>query len=187
MKKLILVFFMCFTTHSYALEVAGVKLDEQLMLDTHQLVLNGAGIGTEFFFKVYVAGLYLGEKIHTSAGIMENGGAKKLLLYMLRDIRGKDMFDAINDVIPANHSAEEMKVLDTRLQKLSRIFTSVNEIKKGEVIVFDYFPAAGTRLTVGGVEWGYIDGLDFNRALLKVWVGEKPAQASLKQSLLGVK
>ena len=43
-------------------------------------------------------------------------------------------------------------------------------------------------LDVAGVKLddkGRIEGADFHSALLKVWVGEKPAQADLKQSLLG--
>ncbi len=47
-----------------AREVAGVKLDETARLagiDT-PLVLNGAGVRSKFFVKVYVAGLYLQQK-----------------------------------------------------------------------------------------------------------------------------
>ncbi|HET7200732.1 MAG TPA: chalcone isomerase family protein, partial [Burkholderiales bacterium] len=45
-----------------AAEVAGVKVDERVELGPGELVLNGAGLRTRVFFKIYVAGLYLAEK-----------------------------------------------------------------------------------------------------------------------------
>ena len=185
MKKLISILLLCVTTQSYALDVAGVKLDDRVQLDTHQLVLSGAGIRTKFYIKVYVAGLYLGEKVHTGAAVLADSGAKRMSFHMLREVSGKQMLDAINEAIPPNHSAEEMKALNARLNEFSKMFASVNEVRKGEVITFDYFPGVGTRVSVGGVDKGRIEGADFYSALLKVWVGEKPAQAALKQSLLG--
>jgi len=187
MRKLISILLLCVTTQSYALDVAGVKLDDRVQLDTHQLLLSGAGIRTKYFFKVYVGALYLGEKLHTSAAVLADSGAKRMSFHMLRGVSGKQMLDAINEAIPPNHSAEEMKVLDARMTEFSRMFASVSEVKKGDVITFDYLPGIGTRVTVAGVDKGRIEGADFYRALLKVWVGEKPAQEDLKQSLLGGK
>jgi len=187
MKKIIFILLLCASTQSYALDVAGVKLDDRVQLDTHQLLLSGAGIRTKYFFKVYVGALYLAEKMHTSAAVLADNGAKRMSFHLLREVSGKQMLDAINETIPPNHSAEEMKALDARMSDFSRMFASVNEVKKGDVITFDYLPGVGTRVTVGGVDKGRIEGADFYRALLKVWVGEKPAQEDLKQSLLGGK
>lgn len=185
MKKIFYILMLCVSSQVHALDIEGVKLDDQLQLDKHALVLSGAGLRTKFFFKVYVAGLYLSEKKHTSHAVLSDGGANRMLFYLLRDVSGKQMLEAISEVIPANYSAEEMKVLDARMREFSKMFVSVSEVKKGDVITFDYVPGAGTRVTVAGVNKGSIPGEDFNRALLKVWIGDKPAQASLKQNLLG--
>ena len=40
-----------------AAEVAGVKLDDKMSVGGQELVLNGAGIRTKAFFKVYVGSL----------------------------------------------------------------------------------------------------------------------------------
>jgi Chalcone isomerase-like len=45
----------------------------------------------------------------------------------------------------------------------------------------------GTQIAVNGVVRGTIEGLAFNTALLKIWLGEKPAQQDLKLKLLGGK
>ena len=185
MKNLILLLFLFVSSQAYSVEIAGIKLDDKIQLDAQQLVLNGAGLRTKFFFKVYVAGLYLEEKKHTSAAILADAGAKRMSFNMLREVSGKQMLDAINEVIPANHSAEEMKVLESRMAEFSKMFEGVSAVKKDDVITFDYLPGTGTRVTISGIKKGVISGEDFNRALLKVWVGEKPAQADMKQSILG--
>ncbi|OYY46441.1 MAG: hypothetical protein B7Y56_04125 [Gallionellales bacterium 35-53-114] len=185
MKKLFSILLLCLGTQVYAVEFEGVKLDEQLQLDSHQLILNGTGLRKKFFFKVYVAALYLTGKKNTSELILADGGAKRMAFHLLREVSGKQMLEAINEVLPANHTAEEMKALEARLAELSRIFGSVAAVKKGEVILFDYLPGSGTRITIAGQQKGRIEGADFNRALLKVWIGDKPVQADMKQTLLG--
>jgi len=183
-KKLFLILMLCAASQAGALELAGAKLDETLQLDGHQLVLSGVGLRTKYFFKVYVAGLYLGEKMHTSAAVLADSGPKRMLFHLLRDVSGTQMLEAINTSFPQNTSAEEMKALKPRLSEFSKIFASVGAIRKGEEITFDFVPPSGTVVTVGGVVKGRIEGADFNRALLKMWVGDKPAQADLKKNLL---
>jgi hypothetical protein len=54
------------------------------------------------------------------------------------------------------------------------------------VVHLDWLPESGTRLTFNGVAKGSdIPGEDFYRALLKIWIGDKPAQDDLKEHLLG--
>jgi hypothetical protein len=63
---------------------------------------------------------------------------------------------------------------------------TLGEAKTGTTIVIDWLPETGTRLSVGGQGKGRdIAGEDFYRALLKIWLGDKPVQDDLKQALLG--
>jgi Chalcone isomerase-like len=185
MRRLIFIFMMCVTAHSYAVEISGVKLEDKLQLDTHQLVLSGAGIRAKFFVHVYAAALYLGEKAHTAEAVLADSGAKRMSFHLMRDVSGRQVLDGINEAILPNSSEEEMKALESRLYAFEKIFTSVPEIKKGETVNLDYIPGLGTRVTVNGADKGHIAGEDFYRALLKIWVGRKPVQASLKKHLLG--
>jgi hypothetical protein len=79
----------------------------------------------------------------------------------------------------------EMKALEPRIQQLQAIMLSMKEAKKGMRITLDW-TAAGTAVTIDGKAAGQpIPGEDFYRALLKIWLGEKPVQADLKGALLG--
>ncbi|MGV0976826.1 MAG: chalcone isomerase family protein, partial [Azonexus sp.] len=43
----------------HAAEVAGIKVDDQIKVGANELVLNGAGVRTKVFIKVYVGALYV--------------------------------------------------------------------------------------------------------------------------------
>ena len=56
--------------------------------------------------------------------------------------------------------------------------------KEGDVITLD-FVAGSTVIALNGAQKGSIAGEPFNRALTKIWLGDKPAQTDLKQAMLG--
>lgn len=187
MKKLLLLICCLFLSwNAGAMEVSGVKLPDSIHLGNHDLVLNGAGLRTRFFFKVYVAALYLGEKTHTVEAVLDESGVKRVSMHILREISDEKMLNAFNEAIAANHSPAEMQALEPQLKELTAIFHAIGKVKEGDVVNLDYFPDSGTQFIVNGVQRGNIPGAAFNRALLKIWLGDKPAQADLKQEMLGL-
>ena len=64
--------------------------------------------------------------------------------------------------------------------------TALGQAKSGEVIALDFVPDSGTRVLVNGAAKGKpIPDEGFYRAILKVWLGDKPVDADLKRGLLG--
>lgn len=67
----------------------------------------------------------------------------------------------------------------------------MSEVKQGDVITLDYLSdnnignGDDTQVSVNGMVKGRVACAEFNSALLKVWLGEKPAQEDLKKKLLG--
>jgi hypothetical protein len=167
-----------------AAEVAGVKLPDT----DQQLVLNGAGVRKRAFFQVYVIGLYLPEKKTAAADVIAAAGSKRIAIHMLRDVGADQFSDALMDGMRDNHSEAEMKALEPRVKQLAAILAEMKEAKKGMRITLDWLSAAGTTVTVDGRSSGLpILGDDFYRALLKIWLGDKPVQPDLKSALLGGK
>ena len=58
------------------------------------------------------------------------------------------------------------------------------EVKEGNVVTLD-FVDDGTAIGFNGAAKGAIPGEAFNRALTRIWLGEKPVQADLKKAMLG--
>jgi Chalcone isomerase-like len=176
---------LCLSAQAYALELAGVRLDDKAQVGNAALQLNGAGIRTKFFFKVYVGALYLGEKTHSAATVLADAGIKRVELHMLRDVSGKKLLDAFDEGLAANNTPAELAALDARVKEFSAIFRTVDEAEDGDVITIDYFPDEGTRVSVNGAEKGRVAGAEFNRALLRVWLGDHPVDEGLERGMLG--
>jgi len=170
-----------------AAEVEGVKLADKVRVGDSgpELVLNGVGVRTRVVFKVYVGALYLPQKASAANSILNDTGAKRVALHMLRDITADQLLSALNDGLKANHTAEQLTKLDAPIKQLEAIFKSVKAAKSGDAIVIDFLGDAGKRVTVNGDAKGAIPGADFGRALLRVWIGDNPVEAVLKKAMLG--
>jgi Chalcone isomerase-like len=168
-----------------AAEVAGVRIDDKAQVGNSEVVLNGAGLRTRLFFQVYAIGLYLPQKGSTSAAILAQPGPKRVAIHMLRDVGADTFTEALADGIRANHSEAEAKALEPRIKELAALMAEIKEAKKGMAITLDW-TGAGTQLLVQGKPAGRpIEGEDFYRALLRIWLGDKPVQDDLKKALLG--
>lgn len=171
-----------------AVQVEGVNVAEEMAAaeGLPALVLNGAGVRKKFVVKVYVGALYLAAKQNDANAIVTDAGAKRMAMHVLREeLTSDQLISALNEGLTANHSADEMKALDAKVQEFNAVMKSVGNVKKGGVIAIDFLPAQGTRVTVNGEIKGTVAGDEFSRALLKVWLGAHPVDAALKAKLLG--
>jgi long-chain acyl-CoA synthetase len=186
MKKVLLGMAVCLLCMpAMALEVAGVKLSDTAQIGSQTLVLNGAGIRTKWFFNAYVGALYLPQKQMAADMVIADEHPQRIAMHMLRDLPSKKLYGAFNEAIQANHDGAELKAMKAQLKLMADIFNEIGEAKQGDVITLDYQPAAGTRISLNGKVYGNIAGAAFKRALLKIWLGNKPAQDDLKKAMLG--
>jgi hypothetical protein len=189
MKRLVLAAILASSLSGvWAAEVAGVRLDDRVRLlpGAPELLLNGAGIRTRAIFKVYVAGLYLQEKKAATADVLALPGPKRVAMTMLRDLGAQQLSEALAEGIRNNTTAAEQEALKARMDELLAIMNALGEAKKGDAILLDFLPESGTRVVVNGQPRGKsITGDDFYRALLKIWLGDKPVDGDLKRGMLG--
>lgn len=168
-----------------AKEVAGLTIPEQVSLEQgiDPLILNGAGIRSKFFVKVYVGALYLPSKQTAVENILALPGAKRVSMHVLYDEVSKEkLIGGWNDGFANNNSPEVLVTLKERLNNFNELFTSV---KRGDLVNIDFLPGKGTRVQINTINKGIIAGDDFYEAVLKVWLGEQPADSNLKQGMLG--
>ncbi len=188
MKRLLSASLLGLTSLSAsALEIQGVRLEEQVQLaEDRKLQLNGAGMRGFLFFKMYVAGLYLDGKQTSAAAVMADTGAKRIALHVVTDNNDTPHFQkGFRKGIEQNYSAQELAQLQERLEAFVHLFDGVKAVKKGDVIDLDWQPGTGTRVTFNGTELGQVAGEDFYRALLSIWIGEKPVSNNVKKGMLG--
>jgi hypothetical protein len=169
-----------------AAELDGVRLDDQTIAGQQVLQLNGMALRTRFFFKVYVAGLYLPRKTRDGQVALRMPGPKRMALVMLRDVDADSFSKSLRAALRDSNSPDELERLQPQIDMLFGAIDRIGEAKKGAIILLDFVPASGTSLAVNGrLEMKPVGGDDFFVALLKVWMGEGPVAAQMKKALLG--
>jgi hypothetical protein len=167
-------------------ELEGVKLEQTTQVSAAPLVLNGAGLRTRAFFKVYVAALYVPKKATDPAALLSQTGPRRVAITMLRDVDAATFAGALNDGLKDNHTEAQLTALKPQIDTLNAAFKQVGEAKKGDLIQLDFAPDVGTRVVVNGQQRGSaMAGDAFFSALLRIWIGDKPADGGLKKGLLG--
>jgi len=185
MTRQILVLFalLMASTPAWARDVAGVTVPETITSGDRPLVLNGAGIRSKFFIKVYVGALYLPARSRDVEALVRQTGPVAMHLHFLHsEVSREKLVSAWNEGFDANLDPGERARLATRIGQFNALFRTVH---RGDVVRLDYLPGRGTRVSINHDTRGTIDGEDFMQAWLRIWLGRHPADADLKQGLLG--
>ena len=168
------------------IDVGGVKLETTTTLGNAKLQLNGAGVRYKAVFKVYAAGLYLGTKASTPEAVLAANGPRRMHIVMLRDIDANELGKLFTKSMEQNTSREEFSKVIPGVIKMSEIFSQRKKLAAGEYFSIDYTPGVGTSIVVLGKPAAEpIKEPEFFNALMKIWLGKVPADAQLKEALLG--
>lgn len=166
--------------------LAGVRYEPRLTVANTPLELNGAGIRYKFVIKVYTAGLYLATKAGTPEEVLNAPGPKRLHVVMLRDIDGNELGKLFTRGMQDNSTRAEFAQSIAGTLRMSEIFVQKKRLAAGEHFSVDWVPGVGTTVLVNGKPQGDpIKEAEFFRALLRIWLGNSPADAQLKDALLG--
>lgn len=183
LKVIVSLFAILISPVLNAREISGVNLPDQINLAGQALHLNGAGIRTKFVFDIYIGALYLPQKTKDIQQALTMPGPKRVLMHFLYDeVEKEKLTDGWNTGFENNLSDKDFAALKSRLQDFNNLFVTAGN---GDQIILDYLPDAGTRVIINKQLKGAVPGEDFNRALLKVWLGEEPADEDLKAAMLG--
>jgi hypothetical protein len=171
---------------SAAVDVSGYKFEDTTKVAGKELILNGAGMRTKFVVKVYAAGLYVPEKKKTTADILKQDGPRRITLQMARDVSSEDFGKAFMKGLNDNVDRTEKQKIVAQIGKFGEMFAGVNGLKKGDVLHIDWIPGSGTVCELNGKKLvENVPDIAFYNALLRIWLGEKPVDRSLKPALLG--
>jgi len=178
-----LFLFLFLTSFVNARENADVNVPEKITVgDGVTLQLNGAGIRSKVFFKIYIAELYMQHPTADSARLISNQGWKRMVMHFIYDELGKEkLVEAWNEGFQANTDPKQLALLQARITQFNSMFDNV---KKGDEILLDFIPEQGTRVTIRNQVKGVVPGKDFNDALLLIWLGKEPVSSELRKELL---
>ncbi len=184
--KRIIVIVLCLMLN--ASQVIGFELGETFIPDTlaageNSLVLNGAGYRTKFFIKTYVGGLYLMERNDAQEAVILSDTPMAIRMHIVSGlITSKKMVDAVTEGFEKSTNGDTESI-QNHINHMLDLFRE--DIKKGDVYDLVYVPETGVTVSKNGIGKGTFSGLEFKRALFGIWLCDKPADAALKQKMLG--
>lgn len=183
--RIILLLLMLSVSSVQAREVAGVLIAETATVAgvADQLQLNGAAIRSKLFFKIYIAALYATETSTNPESLLNSTSARRMVMHMLYDeVEKEKLTKGWTEGFDKNLGAADYIAMKPRMMRFNDMFSTLH---KNDVVLIDYIPDVGTRVTIRGEEKGVIEGADFFRAVLSVWIGKEPATEDMKEGLLG--
>jgi hypothetical protein len=137
----------------------GVTFYTEIKLAENNLVLNGGGLREKYFIDLYVGALFLQQKSKDASKIL-NADAPMVIQIKL--------------------------VSNATKEQISKFINSFSgSFKKGDKINFEYLPNKGVAVEKNGTQLCVIEGLEFKKALFSIWLGNVPADANLKEGMLG--
>ncbi len=173
-------------TCAQAVDVAGVKFEPSVQVGGTKLQLNGAGVRYKAIFKVYAAGLYLSTKAATPEAALAAPGPKLLQIVMLREIDGNELGKLFTKGMEQNVAREDFSKSITGIMRMSDVFSTRKKLTAGESFAVEWVPGSGTIILVNGKAASEpIKEPEFYSSLMKIWLGNSPADATLKDALLG--
>ncbi len=185
MNKVTLAATMALITLPVAAEnIANVDVAEQIQLQEQTYQLNGAGVRSKFFIDLYVGSLYLPQPQHQLEQVLAQPEAVIRLNITSGLITADKMHDAVSEGFELATN-QDTSAIDEQISAFMALFK--DEIKQGDQFTFVTKKDHGVISYKNGQRQGEVSGEAFRQALVKIWLGDKPAQTSLKQAMLNQK
>ena len=166
---------------SYAVEVAGVQLEPAVSVNSQQLKLNGYGMRKKFFVKVYIGSLYATKKLPTAAEALHDPGNKLIRMNFLHSkVEKEKIIEAFSEGF-ANNSPD--LVGSPEVKQFLALFTA--DFVKGDTVDLNLRNDGSVSASHNGKVLGTVSSTKLSKGVLAIYLGDKPADESLKKGMLG--
>jgi len=162
--------------------LAGVTLPDKADVGGQTLVLNGLGLRSKLFIKVYVGGLYLPQKEKNAATVLSGDTPRRMVMHFLYSVNKDQMCDAWKEGLEQNTPKAPADVK----KEFATLCSWMEPIPKGHELVLTYVPGTGTQVEVNGKVKGTLPGKATADAIVATWIGPDPGPGQdFKKAVLG--
>ena len=167
---------------SVAREVGGIHLPDTYKLETHELQLHGAGIRKKLFLKIYVGGLYLSNTYENARAIVFADEAMVVRLHFIyKSVPAQKLIDTWTEGFEKVTGGNTRKIRE-EISQFNSFFDK--DATKDDTYDVVYRPGKGVEVLFNGKSKGVVGGHDFKKAVFAIWLGDKPADESLKKGMM---
>lgn len=174
-----------------ALAVSGVNYAPTAQLGVTKLQLNGAGVRQVANGALYTAALYMEKKQSSPEAAISDPGAKRLSVTLLRDVNAREMGNLLSVGLTSNSSDDELAELIPEMVDLGTLIAEQGKLRAGDSFQVEWSRTTGTTVTV--LQKGQAKPVvevfvkpNLMPAMMRIWLGERPADPKLKSALLGL-
>ncbi|MDD3344469.1 MAG: chalcone isomerase family protein [Sulfurospirillaceae bacterium] len=186
MRKVMTLFLIAsiaFSLNAFAKEIAGISLEPQRNMDGQTFTLQGAGVRDKFFMDLYVASLYAPKTYESASALMMADEPMSISLHIISSLITSEKMEEATREGFINATEGKTAPIAHQIETFIAIFKE--PIAVGDVYDLRYSPNVGVKIYKNNTLRVSIAGLSFKQALFGIWLGDKPAQESLKKALLG--
>lgn len=163
------------------------KFEPAIQVQGSALLLNGAGTRYKAIFQVYDLALYTGKKVNSPEALLALDGPKALRFVALRELPGTDLGRLFIKGLADNSPKETVQKHTLSSTRFIEIFSGKPKLVPGDTFAMEFQPGKGTQFYINGQAQGTpVGDAEFFTMVLKIWVGSSPADANLRDALLGI-
>ena len=156
-------------------------LPDTLTVAGTSLTLNGSGVCKWGIFTLYRGALYVERPARDARTLIDERQITSVRLLFTRGLSQSQLERAWEGAFTANFSGEALAALRSRIDQLKDAMTSV---ERDDLMSFDLIPGEGTHLTIAGTQVLTIDGDDFQKAFITLYLGDHPPDRRLRRAML---
>ncbi len=180
----LLCLLLSITTPSQANKIAGIELKESIKLGEAKLLLNGAGQRTKYFIDLYIAALYLTDKTQDAQTIIDADKVMLIQIHVISNLITSENLSRGTAEGFSKSTGNNTKAIQSQIDDFLDAFKE--PITLGDIFEIVYQPGIGVTIVKNRHITKRISAdMAFKRALFGIWLSDKPAQTSLKNSMLG--
>ena len=167
--------------NALGVEIEAITFEDRCKVGDTMLEVKGVGLLRYMvFIKVYVAALYLKQGVPAEQALSDT--PKRLEIHYFKSVRAEDFALSTREMIAKNVNSETLERLQPRIEEINALY---EDIRPGDRYSLTYVVGKGTELALNGKPKGVIAGSDFASAMFSIWLGLRPLDKTLKESLLG--
>jgi len=185
MKKILLLAttLLAFALPISAETISGVEVPASITTNQQELVFNGAGIRSKFFMDLYVGSLFTKRKTQNATDVVEGRQPAAIRLNITSGmITAEKLTDALNEGFDLA-TGGDTSAIDSSIQAFVEA-AFVDAVSDGDQFTFVSVPGEGLYSYKNGKALSVNRDEAFRKALMAIWLGDKPADKKLKKRML---
>ena len=181
---LTLTFICAISLNAQTNKIEGIDFPDELYINDDTFVLNGGGLREKLgFLDLYVGGLYLYANSSDANQIVISGNSMAIRIVIDSRLVSRERF--IEALEEGFKNTTVGKYSSMQIESFKKYLS--DPFEPGDEIILAYTSTEERTYLYKNTEVrGEFSGLPFKQALFGIWLGDKPAQESLKQEMLGL-